>query len=130
MKPKTPPNTKALQAWQSELRRLENRLQEWEHDLEKREAALERAVDELTDVRVYANAVEREYDQDDEWVEVDDDDCTCTEEEARDGCECPPCVAWRREQLAGAAEHTESVQAVSQDVKWLEELWNLEDKRK
>lgn len=131
--PKPPSKTadrKALAAYFSELRRWAERLSkwetetaEWELDLDEREIALEQALNAAPDsvVQNYADSLGATI--------VDDDECECTEDEARDGCDCPPCRAWRRGQLEGAEEHAANVQ-VKHEIKELEALWKLEDKRK
>ena len=88
---------KALAAYWSELRRWAKALADWEADLDEREAAFE---------------------------DYDDEDCGCTIEDAKAGCECPTCMDWRDFRRPGPDELD------GDGVKWLEDLWKLEDKRK
>jgi hypothetical protein len=120
-KPSVPATTKALQAWQSELRHLEKRLEEWsndlavrEEDLEQHEAAFASVLDKADDetIQRYADYLE---------------DCGCTAEDAANGCDCPKCEQFRSK----ASSPTIAVPGDKGDeVEWLENLWKLKDGRR
>lgn len=113
---------KALAAYWSELRRWAEALKNWEADLDHREAVLEAVIEDADDetVRRYAGAVSEED---------EDEGCGCTVEDAKDGCECPTCMDWRQGQ-ATAAKAKKAKESLGEEIKWLEDLWKLEDKRK
>ena len=144
-KPKSsiPSTTKALQAWQSELRRLEKRLEEWANDLAEREEILEEqeenfadAVDEADGetVQLYANKFSPDEPR-------PDGDCGCTTEDVEGGCDCPKCEDRR---IRTEAYHSPTIILdrrpypgdkgdkgdKGDEVQWLESLWKLNDKRK
>jgi hypothetical protein len=122
-KPKSsvPATTKALQAWQSELRRLEKRLEEWSHELDAREETLQQqeasfegvlnGADDET-VQRYALSQQAEdvaddLDMSDIFTEDGDYDCTdrfvhgvdcgCSPEDAAANCDCPKCKSTRQD---------------------------------
>jgi hypothetical protein len=147
------PTTKALQAWQSELRRLERRLEEWsaalakrEKTLEQQEAAFDAAIENADGetVQLYADR----FSHDDDMLDsCGDSHCGCTPEDAASNCDCPKCVRARADWAAEGDEiprkfplsdgfgfplETPAKQQlpVGDEVKWLENLWKLEDSRK
>jgi len=120
-------NRKALLAYHSEMRRWADSLRRWEANLDMRESQIQRDVKDLEEAQGY-NA-ESETDLLDPPIDTDDD-CDCTTENAEDGCDCPPCREWRsRRAQAMMASQQEAVKA-GDEVQWLEELWNLPDKRR
>lgn len=157
-KPKSsiPSTTKALQAWQSELRRLEKRLEEWANDLAQREEILEEqeeafatAVDEADGetVQLYASKFPPDSRKgagrlkDDECycdegtcdIHPDQDgECGCTPEDSKAGCDCPKCEKMRT--VAGGVRRSAvlnlSAANLGDEVEWLDNLWKLDDKRK
>jgi len=147
-KSSVPATTKALQAWQSELRRLEKRLVEWEHalgereeNLEKQEAAFEAAVDGANEetIKMYADKFKPDIFNHEDCHSTQDHygDCGCTVEDAEDGCDCPKCAGLRDQgadrtqyQEKVAIDQLKSAAAKGDSVQWLESLWKLEDKRK
>jgi hypothetical protein len=148
-KPKSsvPATTKALQAWQSELRRLEQRLEEWANDLAQREEILEEqeeafatAVDgaDGETVQLYADHVAQDsgsYLIDENGDIREENDCGCTPEDVEEGCDCPKCESVRhQERVATDQRKTEAAKAKKgvqgDEVQWLENLWKLNDKRK
>jgi hypothetical protein len=115
----SPATTKALQAWQSELRRLEKRLEEWsneltvrEENLERQEAVFEATVDGADEetIKMYAKS----FPSDAPKTEDDDDECYCDE----GTCNIHP---------QDFVKHTP---VPGDEIKWLESLWKLEDKRR
>jgi hypothetical protein len=150
-KPKSsvPATTKALQAWQSELRRLEKRLEEWSNDLAEREENLEQQEAAFADavenadgetVQLYADHFSHDDDEDD-GMDCDENDCGCTPEDAASNCDCPKCTGARRDWVKAGDEilppgsridisRAFQRQPVGDEVKWLENLWKLKDDRK
>jgi hypothetical protein len=135
-KPKSsaPATTKALQAWQSELRRLEKRLEEWANALAQREETLEQQETALANAinEAESGVVQRYADNlsDDSGTMVDDDedfdgDCGCTADDAKAGCDCPKCEEMKKvsAKLKGTSQY------IGDEVQWLENLWKLKDKR-
>ena len=136
--PKPPSKTadrKALAAYYSELRRWAQALEQWESDLDEREAAFEQAVEDAPDetVQRYAGMIgdESDVDEDDE----DEMDCECDAEAAAAGCDCPKCEAireaWVEESHLRKEARKAGAKFVTKDeeMNWLESLWKLEDKR-
>jgi hypothetical protein len=148
-----PATTKALQAWKSELRRLETRLGEWanqlaerERVLEEQEAAFEAALDNADEkvVERYASTWEDAHgDECELTMDADGNvhaDCGCLDTDAGAGCDCPKCQNTRANWVGGTdftnyftlhhGQQASPKQPVGDEVKWLENLWKLEDKRK
>jgi hypothetical protein len=151
-KPKSsvPATTKALQAWQSELRRLEKRLEEWSNELDAREETLQQqeaafegvlnGADEAT-VQRYADS---QADDPEECYQ--DGDCGCTSEDAASNCDCPKCESTRTDWIKAGDDRKhplsdgfgfpiitprrESPKPAGDEVTWLENLWKLKDDRK
>jgi hypothetical protein len=134
--PKPPSKTadrKALAAYYSELRRWAQALEQWEADLDEREAAFEQAVDAAPDetVQRYAESIGTAVDEDDE----DEMDCECDAEAAAAGCDCPKCeeirAAWVEESHLRKEARKAGAKFITKDdeMKWLDDLWKLEDKR-
>jgi hypothetical protein len=125
--PKPPLKTADRKAWQSfysELRRWAQALEQWESDLDEREAAFEQAVEEAPDetVQRYAESVGNTVVDDDE----DEMDCECDAEAAAAGCDCPKCEMMRKDWV----EQSKGPEKAGDGIQWLEDLWKLEDKRK
>jgi len=106
------PATKALQAWQSELRRLEKRLEEWsneltvrEENLERQEAAFEAAVDGASEetIQMYAKSFPSDL---------------------------PASLPDDEDYQGDVATRSVPIPNIGDEVKWLENLWKLEDSRK
>jgi len=120
---------KALAAYFSELRRWAEALKRWEADLDSREAALEQAIEGMSDQQVqnYADITA-------EGIATDEDDydCDCDDEAAVAGCDCAKCEDTRRAWMKLAAESKDGQYKnfASQQVKWLEDLWKLPDTRR
>lgn len=128
-------NRKALAAYFSELRRWAEALRRWEADLDERETAFEKAVDEADDntVQRYANGVAvgvdwstGHYSVVGEDGTVEEDDCDCGDEEATAGCTCPKC----RKIMAQWYSVNDPVLPAGDEIEWLEKLWKLKDERK
>ena len=107
---------KALAAYYSELRRWAQALERWEAELDEREAVLASGGD---------------YDDDGDII-VDDPDmeCDCTTEDAESGCDCPACEKWRSERAKRMMQRQQAAATAGDEVQWLENLWNLPDKRR
>jgi hypothetical protein len=130
-KSSAPATTKALQAWQSELRRLEKRLVEWEQalgereeNLEKQEAAFEAAVDGANEetIKMYADKFKPDLPK--STTLPDDDECYCEE----GTCNIHPNQDFVQHCIQ--KDQTQKQVAIGDEIKWLENLWRLEDKRK
>ena len=132
---------KAWQAYYSELRRWAKALERWEADLDEREAAFERAVEDAPDdaVQRYAgNFVEDDCCCDEGTCNIhpnqdygeDEMDCDCDNQAAIAGCDCPKCEMMRKSWLEQDKKKKKVKEPIGDDVKWLENLWKLEDKRK
>jgi hypothetical protein len=139
-KPKSsvPATTKALQAWQSELRRLEKRLEEWANALAEREENLEQQEEAFADALDMASGEEVQRYADSfppDGPDDEDGDCGCTPEDAEAGCDCPKCEDRR---IRTEAYHSPTIITdrrpypgdKGDEVQWLDNLWKLEDKRK
>jgi len=113
---------KAILAYHSELRRWAEALRRWEADLDRRENNL-----------IDFSREEREA-MDDGDTMVDDDgdemDCDCTSEEAEAGCDCPSCEKWRSDRAKAMMKSQQAAVKAGDEVQWLEELWNLPDRRR
>ena len=118
---------KALAAYYSELRRWAKALEQWEADLDDREAAFEQALDEVDDetVQQYAGIINGHHSAVEDEDE-DEMDCDCDAEAAAAGCDCSKCEMIRKNWVAQSKAHKKA----GDEVAWLEDLWNLEDKRK
>lgn len=128
-------NRKALAAYFSELRRWAEALRRWEADLDERETAFEKAVDEADDntVQRYANGVtvgadwSAGHDRSVSYTATEEDeDCDCGDEEATAGCSCPKC----RKIMAQWYSANDPVPPAGDEIEWLEKLWKLRDERK
>jgi hypothetical protein len=144
-KPKTPATTRALQAWQSELRRLESSLMQWQEDLnerdselDKREAVLEEQEAAFADVIAEADdpTVERYAST---WEDAHEDcDCVCDDEDAGGGCDCDKCENTRENWVKSFKEDYnfdmprfhQPKPVIGDEIRWLEKLWKLKDSRK
>jgi hypothetical protein len=143
-KSSVPATTKALQAWQSELRRLEKRLEEWHNELTAREKTLEQQEAAFADALDNADGetVQLYADKFSPSDEPCDEDCGCTPEDAASNCDCPKCSSTRTDWADTKHPQTngfgfpddEPILSVRQpagdEVTWLESLWKLEDRRK
>lgn len=127
---------KALQAWQSELRRLERTLQErqeflsaYEQRLIEREQQLEREIANFEEWR-------EDYGFDEcEGYECEAEfrgQCDCDHSDAEDGCECATCQFYNQTKSKRATIIPDQQQVLlkGDEVDWLNNLFTLKDKRK
>lgn len=109
---------KAMAAYWSELRRWSEALAQWEADLDRRETEL-------------ASAEAEGYIEDCDAMDSDTiDACGCTSEDAEDGCDCPPCESWRSNRAKAMMKKQQAAVKAGDELQWLEELWQLPDKRR
>jgi hypothetical protein len=125
--PAAPPikaTRKALLAYHSELKKYHKKLQEWEDLLCQRNEELMEAKDEF------------EAMMEDDWpFEEDDEDekeGECSKQDVTDDCKCDTCESWRV--AAGFNLRTNEPRSkkpalAGDEVKWLESLFKLKDKR-
>jgi len=118
-------NRKSVLAYYSELRR-------WAETLENRESMLDARETELAEA---INEYERMYNSHDDSDLLDtpidsDDDCDCTTESAAAGCDCPPCREWRSRRAKKMMASQQAAVKEGDELQWLEELWNLPDRRR
>jgi hypothetical protein len=131
-------NRKALAAYFSELRRWAEALKRWEADLDERERDFEDRFNQSDEEG--SAKLKTVWDDENDHYGVDsdllddpiysEDECDCTTAEAEAGCDCPACVEWRSRRAKKMMQRQQEAVKVGDEIQWLENLWNLPDKRR